>query len=77
MQSGVGGGVRLLGGISVGHRERVVLIQVGEQQLLVGVAPGRVNTLHVLEKPITLERQTEGGFAERLASAMKRQGKSS
>ncbi len=76
LQSGAGGGVRLIGGISVGNRERVVLVQVGEQQLLIGVAPGRVNTLHVLEKPITLEGQANGSFAERLATAMKRQGKS-
>jgi len=29
-----------------------VLIKVGSAQLLVGVAPGRVNTLHVLAEPI-------------------------
>ena len=30
-----------------------VLVQVGKQQLLLGVAPGRVNTLHVLDEPVT------------------------
>ena len=39
--------------VSVGTKERVVLVQVGKQQLLLGVAPGRVNTLHVLEEPVT------------------------
>ncbi len=33
--------------------ERVVLVQVGKQQLLIGVAPGRVSTLHVLDEPVT------------------------
>ncbi|WP_254432022.1 flagellar biosynthetic protein FliO [Aquisalimonas sp. 2447] len=46
------GQLRVIGGVSVGTRERVVLVQVGEQQLLVGVAPGRVQTLHVLDKPL-------------------------
>lgn len=46
------GQLRVIGGVSVGSRERVVLVQVGEQQLLVGVAPGRVQTLHVLDKPL-------------------------
>jgi flagellar protein FliO/FliZ len=39
--------------VSVGTKERVVLVQVGKQQLLLGVAPGRVNTLHVLDEPVT------------------------
>lgn len=50
-----GGQLRVLGALSMGQRERVVLIQVGETQLLVGIAPGQVRTLHVLEKPIVSE----------------------
>ncbi len=44
--------LKIMGGLSMGSRERVVLLQVGEAQLLIGVAPGRINTLHVLEKSI-------------------------
>lgn len=78
--SGVGqGAVRVLGGVSLGTRERAVLMQVGDTQLLVGVAPGRVQTLHVLERPVaTTPAPTAGGgqsFAERLASLL-RQGRS-
>jgi flagellar protein FliO/FliZ len=51
-QMAAGGGLRILGGLSMGTRERVVLLQVGETQLLVGVAPGRVQTLHILDKPL-------------------------
>jgi flagellar protein FliO/FliZ len=39
--------------VAVGAKERAVLVQVGRQQLLLGVAPGRVNTLHVLTEPVT------------------------
>jgi len=45
--------MKVLGGVSVGARERVVLVQVGEKQLVLGVAPGRVQTLHVLESDDT------------------------
>jgi flagellar protein FliO/FliZ len=38
--------VRVLGGASVGPRERVVVVQFGDQTLLLGVASGRVNLLH-------------------------------
>ncbi len=44
------GVVTIVGGISLGARERAVLLQVGETRLLVGVSPGRVQTLHVLSK---------------------------
>lgn len=65
--------LKVITGISMGARERVVLVQVGEQQLLLGVSPGRVQTLHVLEKPIdpdTKENPMAGLFAERLKSVL-------
>ncbi len=67
------GALRQLAGISVGQRERIVLVQAGEVQLLLGVASGTVRTLHVFDKPVLLDA-TEGKgverFAERLKSAM-------
>ena len=48
IQPGMHGQLRILSGVSMGPRERVVLLEVGETQLLVGVAPGRIQTLHVL-----------------------------
>jgi len=56
------------------------LLQVGEQQLLLGVAPGRVQTLHVLEQPLEqpttargAKRSTDGAFADRLRRVMQQQ----
>ncbi len=72
------GALRVLGGVSLGPRERAVLIQLGDKQLLVGVAPGRVQTLHVFDQPaVTVSpehgggRQTLGAFSERLASLLR------
>jgi flagellar protein FliO/FliZ len=56
----------------LGTRERAVLLQVGDQQLVVGVAPGRVQTLHVLDKPLSMEDKqvTTNSFSSRLQSAI-------
>jgi flagellar protein FliO/FliZ len=47
-----GGNLRALESIAIGMKERVVLVQAGEKQLLIGVAPGNVRTLHVFDEPI-------------------------
>ncbi len=44
------GPIRIISGTSVGQRERVVLVEVANTWLLVGVAPGQVRTLHVMPK---------------------------
>jgi flagellar protein FliO/FliZ len=66
--------LKILGGLSMGARERVVLMQVGEEQILIGVSPGRIQTLHVLDKPINVndKDKPEPGFAERLSEALAR-----
>jgi flagellar protein FliO/FliZ len=47
-----GGNLRCLESIAIGMKERVVLVQAGEKQMLLGVAPGNVRTLHVFDQPI-------------------------
>jgi flagellar protein FliO/FliZ len=42
------GYVKILGGASVGARERVVVVEVESKRLLLGVAPGQVRTLYEL-----------------------------
>lgn len=71
-QSGVQGKLKVVGGISLSSRERVVLLQVGNQQLVVGVAPGQIQTLHVLDEPLPTENEHEDtlSFSTRLQSAM-------
>lgn len=52
-----GGNLRALESIAIGMKERVVLVQAGEKQLLLGVAPGNVRTLHVFDAPIAATTQ--------------------
>jgi flagellar protein FliO/FliZ len=47
--SGSHSALEVIAQLPVGARERAVLIRVGEHQLLLGVAPGSVRTLHVFD----------------------------
>ena len=65
--------LKIIGGVSMGSRERIVLVQVGEQQLLLGVAPGRVQTLHVLEESVDTDVTPENistVFSDKLKSLL-------
>lgn len=66
------GAVSIVGGVSLGARERAVLLQVGEEQVLVGVAPGQVRALHVLgQKLVSPEAKGAQEFSSQLDVAMK------
>ena len=45
----------VMGSTNVGTREKVVLINAAGQQILVGVAPGNVRTLHVFDESLATE----------------------
>jgi len=76
LQPTLNGQMRVLGGLSLGPRERVVLIKVGEAQLVVGTTPGRIQTLHVLDKPLAEDAEADlgqgGRFARQLSQALGR-----
>lgn len=65
--------MKILGGMSVGQRERVLLMEVGNTQLLIGTTPGNIRTLHVFEEPVILpdQKDTPVSFAERLNAVLK------
>lgn len=44
------GVLSIRGGLQVGAKERVLWIRAGDKDLLIGVAAGRVQTLHVFEQ---------------------------
>ena len=54
--SRAGGALDVLAQVPLGQKERAVLLRVGATQILLGVAPGRVNTLYVLPEPLDLTR---------------------
>ena len=54
----------VMGSTSVGTREKVVLINAAGQQILVGVAPGNVRTLHVFDEPLAADTAEEAKPAD-------------
>ena len=49
-QQGAGNLLKVVSGVAVGQRERIVLVEVNDTWLVVGVAPGQVRTLHSMPK---------------------------
>jgi flagellar protein FliO/FliZ len=45
-----GAHVRLVGALSVGARERILVVEVGEQWIVVGASPGRMNALATMAR---------------------------
>jgi len=72
LNMGAQGHLKVVGGVSLGQRERAVLLQVGDKQLVVGVAQGHIQTLHVLDEPLPIDAGSATGvsFAERLQGAI-------
>jgi flagellar protein FliO/FliZ len=54
----------VMGSTNVGTREKVVLISAAGQQILVGVAPGNVRTLHVFDESLATEIADEAKPAD-------------
>ncbi|MEN9595657.1 MAG: hypothetical protein RL236_91 [Pseudomonadota bacterium] len=67
--------LQIVGGLSLGMREKLVLVQVGGKQLILGVTPNRIEMLHVLEGEDCLNKvvfePTENSFAYKLKQVMK------
>ncbi|MFT7287175.1 MAG: flagellar protein FliO/FliZ [Halieaceae bacterium] len=63
--------LRILGSASVGAREKVVLLEAGGKQLLIGVAAGSVRTLHCFAEPIVAAESSDStpSFAAALKAA--------
>lgn len=68
--------IQVVGSASVGTRERVVVLEVGDRWLVVGVAPGQVSAIANLEKGVAAEAgsvkigaDAQVGHAETLATS--------
>lgn len=68
--------IQIVSAISVGQRDRIALIQVGEEQILVGLTPGRIQKLHALNRPVDADVSTAASnaapFAEKFKQLLER-----
>lgn len=60
--------IELLSSRAIGPRDRLVLVQVGSEQILLGITPGRITPLHVLKESVTapVKQPATQEFAQRL-----------
>ena len=61
--------MKVLGGLSLGSREKAILIEVENKRLLVGVTPGHIQTLHVLDDE-PLSSVAESSFESKLEEVL-------
>ncbi|MBK5511019.1 MULTISPECIES: flagellar biosynthetic protein FliO [unclassified Pseudomonas] len=67
--AGKGQVIDIIGSRALGPRDRLMLIQVGNEQILLGLSPGTITALHVLKEPVQVPSGTEKStpeFAQRL-----------
>lgn len=74
-QAGAGGVLKVVGGVMVGPKERLVVVEVGDTWLLLGVAASSVTLVHSMPKPLQaaeLQPGPGGAFQRLLGQALGR-----
>jgi flagellar protein FliO/FliZ len=68
--------IELVGSRALGPRDRLVLVQVGNEQVLLGVSPGSITALHVMNEPVQVPetQNTTPEFARRLMEVLGNKG---
>ncbi|UXI00574.1 flagellar biosynthetic protein FliO [Photobacterium sp. TY1-4] len=70
------GTMKILRQLPVGQRERIVLLQVGEEQLLVGITQQNISLISKLAQPVSTDEGTGGGeFASHLTNLLRKHDK--
>ncbi len=67
--AGKGQVIELIGSRALGPRDRLMLVQVGNEQILLGLSPGTITALHVLKEPVPVPSTSEKStpdFAQQL-----------
>lgn len=65
--------IEIVGSRALGPRDRLLLVQVGNEQILIGHTPGSIEALHVMAEPVEVAasaRQATPEFAQRLMELM-------
>ncbi|EGU31513.1 flagellar biosynthetic protein FliO [Vibrio scophthalmi] len=68
-------GLNVVRQVAVGTRERIIIVQAGEEQFLVGVTPQSIQLISKLEKPLSQEELASSPFANQLTQLLKKNDK--
>ncbi len=71
--SGASDVINVVASRALGPKERLMVVEVADQQLLIGMTSTAVQTLHVFESPVEIAAQpvASSGFSNRLKAAMR------
>ena len=73
--AGKGQVIELIGSRALGPRDRLMLVQVGNEQILLGLSPGTITALHVLKEPVQVPDNAEKATPEFAQHLLKMLGK--
>ncbi len=73
--AGKGQVIELIGSRALGPRDRLLLVQVGSEQILLGLSPGTITALHVLKEPVDVPATSEKATPEFAQHLLKILGK--
>ena len=62
--------MKIVASLPLGTRERAVLIEVADKQILIGVAPGSVNALHVFDEKVIDAPAQSSEFSNKLKQVL-------
>lgn len=68
--------INVLAAQPLGPKEKIVVVQIGNKQIAVGMTPSSLQTLHVFDEPVVTQREgaTAASFSDRLRHALGRGG---
>ncbi|WP_375750882.1 flagellar biosynthetic protein FliO [Vibrio sp. HN007] len=67
--------LKILRQIPVGTKERIAVVQAGEEQYLVGITPNSINLISRLDKTLDTEVPESTPFANQLSQILKKDAK--
>lgn len=74
------GVMKVVAGLPIGPREKILLLQIGEKQIVVGITPGRMETLCEMDEKVTLasgEALPTSAFQRKLMQLIQKGGRNS
>jgi flagellar protein FliO/FliZ len=66
-----GGLLKVVGGVMIGPKERLVVVEVGQTWLIVGVGAASVSLVHSMPRPEGAEAATEQPFSRLIGQALR------
>ena len=62
--------IKIISAVALSHKEKIALIEVGNQQVLIGVSPGNIQKLLVLDTPVKMDEKSMGSVSSPFSSQL-------